>query len=216
MGRFRVVPPRWARVTSATDVFEEIRRGDLLVQQPYDSFRASPRPPRGRPDVIAIKTTVYRTRRVLADRLADRVRRGKQAVGVPRGAQGPVRRAAQHRVVRAMEESPCRPRLPGREDPREDDARRPSRGGEAAPLRRHRQHNASTARLYEDVGLFTRRRGDLRDVADLFNHVTGFGRPQRFRKLLVAPFAMRRGSWTRSAGSRPPRQRRAPEPDPAG
>jgi polyphosphate kinase len=30
-------------------------------------------------------------------------------------------------------------------------------------------------------------------VADLFNYVTGFGRPQRFRKILVAPFNLRRG-----------------------
>jgi polyphosphate kinase len=52
-------------------------------------------------------------------------------------------------------------------------------------------YNASTARLYEDVGLFTADEEISADVADLFNHVTGFGRPQRFRKLLVAPFAMR-------------------------
>ncbi len=52
-------------------------------------------------------------------------------------------------------------------------------------------YNASTARLYEDVGLFTADEEIAADVADLFNYVTGFGRPQRFRKLLVAPFTMR-------------------------
>jgi polyphosphate kinase len=52
-------------------------------------------------------------------------------------------------------------------------------------------YNASTARLYEDVGIFTADEDIAADVADLFNHVTGFGRPQRFRKLLVAPFDMR-------------------------
>ena len=52
-------------------------------------------------------------------------------------------------------------------------------------------YNASTARLYEDVGLFTADEDIAADVADLFNYVTGFGRPQRFRKLIVAPFTMR-------------------------
>ena len=52
-------------------------------------------------------------------------------------------------------------------------------------------YNAATARLYEDVGIFTADEEIAADVADLFNHLTGFGRPQRFRKLLVAPFAMR-------------------------
>jgi polyphosphate kinase len=52
-------------------------------------------------------------------------------------------------------------------------------------------YNASTARVYEDVGLFTADEDIAADVADLFNHLTGFGRPQRFRKLLVAPFSMR-------------------------
>ena len=52
-------------------------------------------------------------------------------------------------------------------------------------------YNASTARLYEDVGIFTADEEIAADVADLFNYVTGFGRPQRFRKLIVAPFTMR-------------------------
>jgi polyphosphate kinase len=52
-------------------------------------------------------------------------------------------------------------------------------------------YNAATARLYEDFGLFTADAEIAADVADLFNHMTGFGRPQQFRRLLVAPFAMR-------------------------
>jgi polyphosphate kinase len=52
-------------------------------------------------------------------------------------------------------------------------------------------YNAITARTYEDFGLFTADPEIGADVADLFNYLTGFGRPQRFRKLLVAPFALR-------------------------
>ena len=54
-------------------------------------------------------------------------------------------------------------------------------------------YHAATARLYEDFGIFTADEDIASDVADLFNHITGFGRPQRFRKLLVAPFTLRTG-----------------------
>jgi len=53
-------------------------------------------------------------------------------------------------------------------------------------------YHATTARLYEDIGLFTADPETAADIADLFNFVTGFGRPQRFRKLLVAPFNLRK------------------------
>ena len=36
-----VTQPRLARVEDASDFFAEIRRGDLLVHQPYESFRPS-------------------------------------------------------------------------------------------------------------------------------------------------------------------------------
>ena len=77
---------------------------------------------------------------------------------------------------------------------------------EAGGLRRYvhigtGNYHAATARLYEDVGLFTADEEIAADVADVFNYVTGFGRPQKFRKLLVAPFEMRarldRGDPTR-------------------
>jgi polyphosphate kinase len=53
-------------------------------------------------------------------------------------------------------------------------------------------YHATTARIYEDIGLFTADPDIGADIADLFNFVTGFGRPQRFRKLLVAPFNLRK------------------------
>jgi polyphosphate kinase len=54
-------------------------------------------------------------------------------------------------------------------------------------------YNTVTARGYEDYGLFTADPEIAADVADLFNFLTGFGRPQRFRKLLVAPSGVRSG-----------------------
>jgi polyphosphate kinase len=52
-------------------------------------------------------------------------------------------------------------------------------------------YHALTARIYEDVGIFTADEDIAADVADLFNYLTGFAKPSRFRKLLVAPFTLR-------------------------
>src|SRR5262249_51141771 len=52
-------------------------------------------------------------------------------------------------------------------------------------------YHSLTARAYEDFGLFTADKDVTADLADLFNYVTGFGKPERFRKLLVAPFNLR-------------------------
>jgi polyphosphate kinase len=52
-------------------------------------------------------------------------------------------------------------------------------------------YHSVTAEIYEDFGLFTADPDIAADIADLFNYVTGFGKPQRFRKLLVAPFNLR-------------------------
>ncbi|HEY5079256.1 MAG TPA: polyphosphate kinase 1, partial [Opitutaceae bacterium] len=53
-------------------------------------------------------------------------------------------------------------------------------------------YNPRTAKLYTDLSYFTSRRDITGDVAQLFNTLTGFGRTQRFRNLLVAPFNLHR------------------------
>jgi polyphosphate kinase len=54
-------------------------------------------------------------------------------------------------------------------------------------------YNAKTARLYEDFGLFTVDPAITADVADMFNSLTGYGRPKQFRKALVSPIHLRDG-----------------------
>ena len=71
-------------------------------------------------------------------------------------------------------------------------------------------YHATTARIYEDVGLFTADPDIAADVADLFNFVTGFGRPQQFRKILVAPFNLRKRLSSTSARSRQRPRRASP------
>jgi polyphosphate kinase len=52
-------------------------------------------------------------------------------------------------------------------------------------------YNPKTARLYTDVGLFTADPEIGSDVAEMFNFLTGYGRPAEYRKVLVSPTTMR-------------------------
>jgi polyphosphate kinase len=52
-------------------------------------------------------------------------------------------------------------------------------------------YNASTARIYTDVGLFTCRPDITADVVELFNFLTAYSRQRSYRKLLVAPVTLR-------------------------
>ena len=54
-------------------------------------------------------------------------------------------------------------------------------------------YNPKTARQYEDAGLLTSDLIITEDVAELFNHLSGFSRRAGFRKLLVAPQSVRSG-----------------------
>jgi polyphosphate kinase len=63
-------------------------------------------------------------------------------------------------------------------------------------------YNPKTARIYTDLSFFTSRVPITRDVAQLFNALTGFGRSPRFRHLIVAPFDLHRRMLTLIARER--------------
>src|SRR5207244_482760 len=52
-------------------------------------------------------------------------------------------------------------------------------------------YNPITARIYEDMGLFTADPDLAAEVAHLFNYITGFSRDKKYRSMVVAPHGMR-------------------------
>ena len=52
-------------------------------------------------------------------------------------------------------------------------------------------YNASTAKLYTDLGIFTSDEAICADVSDIFNYLTGYSKQTDFLKLIVAPINMR-------------------------
>ena len=195
-----VTRPPFGAALEANDLFAPIRVGDLLVHHPYDSFATSfeafVRSAAVDPNVIALKTTVYRTSddSPLVPALIDAAERGKQSVClVELKARFDERRNIEW--SRALEQAGVHvvygfPSL--KIHAKTTLVVRREGGG----LRRYvhlgtGNYHALTARTYEDFGLFTSDPEVAADVADLFNYLTGFGRPVTFRKILVAPFTLR-------------------------
>src|SRR4249919_2559386 len=198
-----VIPQRLAGAqTDESRIFDEIRRGDVLVHQPYGSFRASfevfAQAAVRDPNVIAMKTAVYRTSddSVLVGSLIQCAEDGKQSVCL-------VELKARFDELRNIEWSRELEQAGvhvayGFPDLKIHAKMTLIVRREGDELRRYAHigtgnYHAATARLYADLGIFTADEEITADVADLFNYITGFGRPQKFRKLLVAPFTLRTG-----------------------
>jgi polyphosphate kinase len=183
------------------DIFNEIAQRDILVQHPYDSFPTSVEAfvqEASRDEhVVTLKTTVYRTNldSAIAPALMVAAETGKQSVCVVElKARFDERRNIDW--ARSLEQAGVHV-VYGFPDLKIHAKTTLVVRREGDELRRYvhigtGNYHATTARIYEDVGLFTADPDIAADVAALFNFVTGFGKPERFRKLLVAPFTLRK------------------------
>jgi polyphosphate kinase len=192
------------------DIFAEIRRGDILVHHPYESFATSTAAflsqAAADPDVLAIKQTLYRTS--VAD---DPAIGGEEAIGRTLMAAA----EAGKQVVVLVE-------LKARFDEAANInwAKMLEAAGvhvvygvyglkthskallvvrkEAGGIRRYSHigtgnYNPKTARLYEDLAFFTADPDVGADLSELFNLLTGHARPKSYNRLLVAPHTLRSG-----------------------
>jgi polyphosphate kinase len=182
------------------DMFAEIRQRDLLVHHPYDSFATSVErfvsQAVADPDVLAIKQTVYRTsdNSPLVPSLIRASERGKQAVCMVE-LKARFDEEANIHWAKSLEEAGVHVvyGIPGLKTHVKAIvvARR-----EGDQVREYvhigtGNYNPKTARLYTDFGLFTADPDIGSDVAEMFNFLTGYGRPAEYRKVLVSPTTMR-------------------------
>jgi polyphosphate kinase len=190
------VPPP---LTTDESIFSVLRRHNILLYHPYDSFgpvvdlvRAAARDP----DVIAIKQTLYR---VGADSpvvaaLMEARENGKQVAVL---VELKARFDEENNIVwaRALEQAGVHVvyGLVGLKT----HAKlllvvRRERGGITRYVHMSTgNYNAITARLYTDIGYFTCDPEIGEDVSDMFNALTGYSRQDTYRALLVAPGRMR-------------------------
>ena len=195
-------PALLARESEDPNVMAAMREGDILLHHPYDSFSTSVErlveEAVNDPDVLAIKQTVYRTSddSPLVPALIRAAERGKQAVCLVE-LKARFDERANITWASAMEEAGVHVvyGLPSLKTHAKCIlvVRREGDGV------RHYVHvgtgnyHPKTARLYTDFGLFTCDERIGADVADLFNFLTGFARPRRYRQVLVAPAHLRDG-----------------------
>jgi polyphosphate kinase len=186
---------------SPADLLARIRRRDILVHHPYDSFDTSVEAfgaAARDSKVAALKSTVYRTGElsgILAS-LVETAEEGKQAVCL-------VELTARFDERRNIEWSRALERagvdvVYGVPDLKMHAKLTLIARRERTGVRRYvhigtGNYHASHATSYEDLGLFTADEAIAADVAEVFNAVTGLTSPTMFRKLLVGPWFLRDG-----------------------
>ena len=181
----------------SSDFFEVIRKQDVIMHHPYDSFspvedffkRAS-----RDPAVLAIKTTLYRVGKnsPVVNALMD-ARDNEKQVTVLVELKARFDEENNLEWVTALEEKGVHVIYGVEELPVKTHAKislvvRRERDG----LRRYvhlgtGNYNATTARLYADIGLFTCNAQIADDASRLFNRLTGYAPDTAYKRLLVAP-----------------------------
>ena len=187
---------------SPVDVFKAVRRSDVLLHHPYDSFSTSVQrfieQAADDPHVLAIKQTLYRTSgdSPIIQALIDAAEAGKQVLVLVE-LKARFDEQANIRWARKLEhagchvvygqvglKTHCKLAMVVRDEP--EGIRRYVHIGTG-------NYNPKTARMYEDYGLLTAHESIGEDVAHLFNNLSGFSRNASYEHLMVAPDGVREG-----------------------
>ena len=183
------------------NIFHIIReRGSLLFQYPYESFKTSVerflRTASTDPKVLAIKMTLYRTSAEggIIDSLIQASRNGKQ-VAVLIELKARFDEAANIGWARRLEQAGIHVTygviglkthskviLVVRRD--YNKLRRYAHIGTG-------NYHSGTARLYGDLGMLTCDEDIGQDLTELFNYLTGYSPPPKYRKILAAPYTLK-------------------------
>jgi polyphosphate kinase len=195
------IPAMPAALDGAEDIFAAIRRRDILLHHPYDSFspvieflQAAARDP----DVLAIKQTLYRVGRnsPVVQTLLDAARRGKQ-VAVLVELKARFDEESNIEWAKALESEGVHV-VYGLLGLKTHSKTALVVRKEGDQIRRYvhlatGNYNPVTAQTYTDLGMFTCDEDMGADATDLFNYLTGYSAKKEYRKFLVAPINMRSG-----------------------
>jgi polyphosphate kinase len=196
-----VVPARLAEAAeNGRDMFSVIAEGDVLVHHPYDSFVSTVgefvRQAAVDPATLSLKMTLYRTNgdSEIVRSLAHAAERGVQVVALVE-LKARFDEAANISWARMLEQAGAHV-VYGLVGLKTHAKCVLVVRQEADGIRRYvhigtGNYNASTARLYEDFGVFSAAPALADDLGQLFNHLTGYSRAPDYREIVVAPEHLR-------------------------
>jgi len=193
------IPPQLIGEAMDGNIFAAIRREDILVHHPYDSFVPTIeflRLAAKDPDVLTIKMTLYRVGRnspIVAALLKAR-ENGKQ-VAVLVELKARFDEESNISWARMLEKQGVHV-IYGLLGLKTHSKVALVVRKEGERIRRYihlatGNYNAITAQIYEDIGMFTCDEDIGADATDLFNFLTGYSAKKDYRKLFVAPIKLR-------------------------
>ncbi len=193
-------PQKVQEIDPETDIFDSIRKGDILMHHPYQTFDPVVefiRQASVDPDVLAIKQTLYRVsgNSPIIASLAQAAENGKQVFVL---VELKARFDEEHNIVWAkkLEQAGCHViyGLVGLKTHSKIAmvVRREEEG-----IRRYvhlgtGNYNDSTAKLYTDCGIFTCSEAIGEDATAVFNMLSGYSEPLSWNSLVVAPIWLRK------------------------
>lgn len=192
-------PQRVPEIEPGSSIFDAIRKGDIFLHHPYETFEPVVdfiRQASVDPDVLAIKQTLYRVsgNSPIISSLAQAAENGKQVTVL---VELKARFDEEHNIVWAkkLEQAGChviyglvglkthsKIALVVRRE--EDGIRRYVHLGTG-------NYNDSTAKLYTDCGIFTCKESIGEDATAVFNMLSGYSEPLSWNELILAPYWLR-------------------------
>ena len=204
--RFEPYLPGWpSQLVPGQSFFERLKKGDVLIHQPYESFDAVLaflREAVEDPQVLAIKQTIYRTgsKGEMAELLREAVRRGKEVTAVVElkarfDEEANINQAERLESVGAqvvygivgLKTHAKMLLITRREEGRLVRYAHLSTGN----------YNPGTARLYTDFSYLTADEALTSDLDQVFLHLASQSRLPKLHKVLAAPFYLHKGMLER-------------------